>query len=623
MVGLPNSKKFIWALVIIALVAIQVALPSSWTRVFDLGSLAATTITLIPSSVSLAVGDDTWITIRINDVEDLYGADVRLAFDASVIEVIDEMPGGTVNLEPGTMPYPDFPFKNQADNTIGDIWYVVTQTQPRPPASGSGTLARIHIRGLNDGATTLHFTHHDLASSGGQLIPSSVNSCFIEVGSGAPTATDTSTPILTTTPTSTDAATATTTGTLIATNTPTVTPTEGPSPTPTTTPTITQTPTPTMTGLPTVTPTITATPAERTFGGYVYRGALNDTSQPLPGVEVWLHGSWVEGHPGTYLGRSTTNAQGHFGISYVGSYPHYSLVEIDPPGYRSTGAIAGSGGRVADSTNNWVEFRNAGLGSYEGTMFFDTPSADNTPTATPGGGTGTPSATSPPPDVPIYVGQRAARDTFLNALEPDENYGGQGHLHFGLYATGPIKNVLLWFDLDDIPSDALVTEATLSLFGRSVDGIIPLCAYGLRRDWEEHEATWHEARTDDPWYQDGAMDGSEDRDGECIPGTFIDGEQIQFYEWDIRSLVQAWVSGARPNLGLVAIIGSDSKAKDKHGFYSREYSEFALRPFLSLVYIRPTPTPTVTPTATLMPSPTVSPTKAGFVSLPLIVKPGA
>ena len=396
------------------------------------------------------------------------------------------------------------------------------------------------------------------------------------------------------------------------------------------TPTQTATPAPSSTPTNTLTPTVTPTAAQRTFVGYVYEGNKGNRNHPLQGVEVKLWGAWAPGTHGFYLTKTNTDYQGRFQLSYTASYPHYSLIESDPLGYTSVGAIAGPGGFVLDQpVGNWVEFRNTTAGEYAGTEFYDLPSEgtatptttpDGTQTVTPTPTSGTPSPTAPPSGQPVYVGQRAAKDTFLNGREPDEQNGRLGHLHLGLSAQGPHKTALLWFDLDEIPLGSIVREATLFLFGRDVDGTIPLCAEGLKRNWQEYEASWEQAAEEDPWDQGGAL-GAEDADGECVPAVFTDGGRVQFYEWDVSGLVGDWLRGSRLNDGFLVHIVRGSKAKETHGLYSREYSEAALRPMLSVVFYAATPTLTPTHTATPTLTPSLTPTAVGRLVLPLILHP--
>ena len=626
MASLLGARKLVLVVALVVLALMQVAMPGVLTGPLGLVSRAGTTISLDPDAVSLAVGGDAWITILIMDVQNLYGADVRLSFNPAVIEVLDAIAGEPISLQPGDTPFPDFIIKNQADNAAGTIWYAVVQLNPRDPISGSGILASIHIRGKGNGSTSLHFTNHDLVTRDGSEIDNTAGSCAIQVGAGGPTATRTRTRTSTATVTRTRTPGATAT----ATRTPTKTSTSGPSFTPyptstaTRTPTVTNTPRPGETEAPTPTPSITATPAGFTFSGYVYVGGFGDTSQPLAGAEVYLYGSSVVGRPGSYLARAITNVQGRFELACVASHAHYSLVEQDPPGYSSVGAIPGVGGIVPDSSGNWVEFRNATIGNHPGTMFFDrllpagtatpTPTQTEVPqetlTPTPTETTIKPSPTPTIPGTPVVVSQHSSGETFLTAQNKDRNYGPQGYLELSLLSGRAYKNALVRFDLQEVPSSAIVTEARLMLFFTGIygKGSIPLRVYGLTRNWREREATWLKASADEAWGEGGAM-GEGDHDSAPRPSTFAAGSKVDYYEWDLATLVQEWVSGARRNDGLLITAEGGSIDFILLYLFSREYSQDALRPMLYIVYTVPPPSPTPTESPTLTPTETSTPTE--------------
>ena len=89
------------------------------------------------------VGQDLVIDIYVQDVVDLYGADVRLSFNTSIAQVVDANPtlAGTQIQPLATFMSPDFVIKKEANNSAGTIWYAATQINPSPPVSGSGPLA--------------------------------------------------------------------------------------------------------------------------------------------------------------------------------------------------------------------------------------------------------------------------------------------------------------------------------------------------------------------------------------------------------------------------------------------------------------------------------------------------
>ncbi len=637
--SLSDVKRAVIFLTLLALVVGQVILPGGWAQ--GPGALVRTQayIALEPPSLTLAVGEEAWITISVYFVTNLYGADVQFEFIPAVIE-------GVGNLETGTVPYPDFVIRNEINNTAGTIWYAVTQTNPREPFSGSGTMARIRVRGKSAGVTNLRFTNSQLATRDGDVIPVNTSDAQITVGGGAPTSTHTPSATVTPSETSTSTPTPSTTVTpspsstltpgpsptssatpsITPTPSPSVTFTPGPSPTPSATPSVTQTPTAGPSPTPSATPSITPTSFRRTFSGNVYRGNLGDTSDPLSGVQIQLWGSNTSDHPGTFVTSDETDADGAFYIVYDGSYPHCSLMEMVPSGYRSAGAIPGPGGRLGDSSGTWVQYVNAAPGDYTGTQFFLLRESTATPTAT--GTRGTPSPTStgtvatptsvgtptpsftPPPSGPQYFEVRAEKDTYLDLENPTENYGRDGSLKFGYAQAGPIKVSLVEFDLARLPRGALVQEAKMRLFGRNVwgGGDYDLQAFGLLRTWEELQTNWRYAMTGLAWAREGAQGPNTDRDTDGPIAEFYSTPRYQYYEWDLTALVQEWASG-RVNQGVL-VMGTGGQLFGQLGLYSSDYSEAEMHPLLAVTFLWPTatPTPTATRTPTATPTLTRTPT---------------
>lgn len=179
------------------------------------------------------------VDIYVQDVIDLYGADVRLSFDPGVAQVVDTDPSlpGTQIQPLADFMSPDFVIKKEANNSAGTIWYAATQLNPSPPVSGSGPLARITFHANTAGSFVMPITSAQLSKAGGIPIPVTVQNCSVAFQSLTPA-----------TPTSTPTRTPTATAVPSATFTPT--PTRTPSPTFTLTPTPSRTPTPIFTPTP-------------------------------------------------------------------------------------------------------------------------------------------------------------------------------------------------------------------------------------------------------------------------------------------------------------------------------------------------------------------------------------
>ncbi len=200
-------------------------------------------VRVAPASVEVAAGQTVDVAVEVVDVQDLYGADVALAFDPAVVEVVDADPTlDGIQVGHGLFLDPGFVLYNLADNQAGTARMAITQMNPSLPKSGTGALIVVTLRGKQAGASTpLTLTRSQLARRDGVEIPSAPASGQLEV------VPDT-TPGPTNTPIPTQGA-----GTPLPTRTPR--PTAEPTAVP---PTATDLP---PTDLPTGTPTPTATAA--------------------------------------------------------------------------------------------------------------------------------------------------------------------------------------------------------------------------------------------------------------------------------------------------------------------------------------------------------------------------
>jgi hypothetical protein len=137
-----------------------------------------------PLVAAVPVGGQVVVNIYIQDVQNLYGADIRFSYDPAVLEVQDADPAVSgVQIQPlSTFLSPDFVARNKACNIVdtsdpacpvaGILRYAVTQVNPSTPASGSGAVAAITFKRLRPDVTTLQVVTHDLSDRSGVTIPS-------------------------------------------------------------------------------------------------------------------------------------------------------------------------------------------------------------------------------------------------------------------------------------------------------------------------------------------------------------------------------------------------------------------------------------------------------------------
>ena len=154
----------------------------------------ATIVRCDPATIAGPLGSTVNIDIYVENVVDLYGADVRLGFDPDALQVVDADPAtdGIQIMPLDTFLSPDFVVRKglgyAEDPDV--IWYAVTQVNPSEAVSGSGPLARIAFTAQEAGSFTLPITYHKLARRDSLEIPSTAQGCsitFVDLESGGVT----------------------------------------------------------------------------------------------------------------------------------------------------------------------------------------------------------------------------------------------------------------------------------------------------------------------------------------------------------------------------------------------------------------------------------------------------
>ncbi|MFL5936133.1 MAG: DNRLRE domain-containing protein, partial [Gaiellaceae bacterium] len=169
------------------------------------------------------------------------------------------------------------------------------------------------------------------------------------------------------------------------------------------------------------------------------------------------------------------------------------------------------------------------------------------------------------------------------------NLGADRNLRLEASPTAT-RRALLYFDLRDVPTDATVNAARLSLwrpyangFGATVD------LHRVTRAWEEGTglgsctgdgATWSESQGGVGWSAAGGdYDPTPDR-------SLTTSTAAAFDNYYIEPLVSEWVSGTSPNLGVLLKLHDETPvANHQFDYYSDDFSVApSLRPKLYLNY---------------------------------------
>jgi hypothetical protein len=134
-----------------------------------------------PAVVAGIVGQPLDVDIYVENVVDLYAADVRLSFDTTIAQIVDADPVASdiQILILDDFLSPDFVLRKNGDNVAGTIWYAASQVNPSPPATGSGPLARITFEAQQAGSFVMPITYHELSTGSGFQIPATPVDCQI------------------------------------------------------------------------------------------------------------------------------------------------------------------------------------------------------------------------------------------------------------------------------------------------------------------------------------------------------------------------------------------------------------------------------------------------------------
>lgn len=209
-------------------------------------------------------------------------------------------------------------------------------------------------------------------------------------------------------------------------------------------------------------------------------------------------------------------------------------------------------------------------------------------------------------------GYAGAQDNYLNEWAPDLNYGAASELR--LYHTGaqPTMKALLRFDLSQLPANAAVRSAVLSVRVTTPPKNAPYVAvdaYRMNRPWAAGQATWNRPATGQNWSAVGAEGAPGDRAetaGDSRPWYQVG--DLTRYGFSIVDMVRTWQANPGSNQGVMLRATAPSIANDGALFASAEYYLVSDRPKLTIVYTLDTFTATPTATATQAATPTHTPT---------------
>jgi len=168
-------------------------------------------------------------------------------------------------------------------------------------------------------------------------------------------------------------------------------------------------------------------------------------------------------------------------------------------------------------------------------------------------------------------------DSYIEDNSPDANWDGYLWLQVG-YLTTPVistTRALIKFNLSEIPKNAIILEANLSLywyFTSEDPGSSEFTVYRINESWNETNVTWNNQPDINTTIID-SIDG------------FQAGNEGQWKTWNVTNTVQEWINGTYENYGF-EIRKVDENSGGTIRFYSSDYETADLRPKLVVTYKR-------------------------------------
>ncbi|MCL4835099.1 MAG: MSCRAMM family adhesin SdrC [Caldilineaceae bacterium] len=172
------------------------------------------------------------------------------------------------------------------------------------------------------------------------------------------------------------------------------------------------------------------------------------------------------------------------------------------------------------------------------------------------------------------------KDAYIKEDKQDERRGGDSDLRVKT-ESGKLNRALLQFDLSGIPSTALITSATLSLYVTDVkDGNVTIHAHGITNSWTESEVTWkaRNKATSTLWTALGGDYGSS-----VASTAFVKDVKNYWATWNLTSLASAWKTTPATNYGVL-LQSPVTNPKNETKFKSSDDGASSLRPKLQVCY---------------------------------------
>lgn len=128
---------------------------------------------LLGVQVAKSMQEDTFeVTVTIENIKNLYGFDIKLCYDTSVLSLVKATPKS-----PWVFTHI---IKNDIDEINGIYWLAVTAVAPQEPFSGNVPIVKLTFHGAIFDETLIRIVETELSDHNGNLIPHVVEGLVIQ-----------------------------------------------------------------------------------------------------------------------------------------------------------------------------------------------------------------------------------------------------------------------------------------------------------------------------------------------------------------------------------------------------------------------------------------------------------
>lgn len=192
-------------------------------------------------------------------------------------------------------------------------------------------------------------------------------------------------------------------------------------------------------------------------------------------------------------------------------------------------------------------------------------------------------------------------DTRIHEGSPNNNYGARGDNWVGYQASTTEHKILIAFDLSSIPSNAVLSAATLSLYcaNEALSTDVDVDVHRSLVEWYEGDAnggapsgdgsTWNERNYNGSVAWSGGAGGVAGTEYNATPTdtTTITGAGDAEFTWDVTDDVVGFLNGTYTNYGWWLLVASYVSPNLHKIFWMSEWTTASLRPKLTVEYVVP------------------------------------